>query len=85
MLWSKPTGPPGRRRPVSETARRGGMSTQDNEVRAELKRTLDRLAEGKRKYDELAGLTPDKLVDAVADLDRATLEKIVLYRLLRGA
>jgi len=36
-----------------------------------------------QKFDELARKTPADLVDAVELMDRATLEKVVLYGLLR--
>ncbi len=58
------------------------MSTADEDVRARLRWVAAWLEEGKRQHDELTQLPPSALVDAVAELDRKALEKVVLYRLL---
>lgn len=58
------------------------MSNIDD-ARGELKRALDLLDDGRRISEELTAGTLGELLEAVAVLDRAALEKVALYQLLR--
>jgi len=59
------------------------MNLSDGQHRFGLERELTWLDEGKQISDQLARQTPVELVNAVADMDRESLEKVVMHQLLR--
>ena len=59
------------------------MSTKDSEIRGDLSRAVIWLEEGKQKFDEIAGLPSDQVLEKLASMDKTVLDKIVLYHVLR--
>jgi hypothetical protein len=66
------------------TATMEALVSNSDDVRGELRRALDLLDDGRRISEELTAGTLGELLEALALLDRAALEKVALYQLLRG-